>query len=710
MNMKRRAFLTSSLGLASLPYLRLFTAGRRGADGGGRADIREIITRGDIERAHSPADNETWIPLYQGNGRFGSCVGPWGLHAAPGEQTHYNVPGAMRFTHMQHFMRGRYNADYLLPIGSIYWEMAPRGVEAYQQHQSFFDGVVTTRYKASNHEVTIVSWMDPVRRDVAGFEIHASGNCPAIIFSLLRKISLIYDQEVTPAIDTRLHGDRWEARIRCGNADSRVMVQSTAAMQSTGNELKLTLRPGRNTILVAINSDIDVSAEESLAGTRSWWSATWDNGGWLDLPDDDAQKVWVRSMAYTLSSHNDDGMGCPPPTGLAGNAWPFPFPFDSGCRHPLLLWTGQINAAKKWIEFWHCRLDGLKEYTRRLYHTDGIFMPHVFPYGAAYHYHEPGVPNKYYYPVYNTGLMARMADQTAVMVDDPAWAKAYAAPLIGEGAKFYLEHLKKADDGFWHLHLVPSISLDESGDVDKPDYFSGLASAQYALQKAVDYGLDHDGRMKRVLLDGLALAPLVGANGVYRNHAGAGREDLGKQKHPDQLFPLVHLPLSAEADPPTRMAHALRYEIADGARESRFIGHTLGEFILSSARMHDAEAWRRDWSMIRPNRYADPDLIQFYESTGNNLSFYITTHGLFAQALLETVVSAWWGRLDLASCVPWKGAVRFANIRTPVGVTVSGEVKDGVGKATLRAWKDTTLTVKGKSISLRKGQTRVVTI
>jgi hypothetical protein len=237
-----------------------------------------------------------------------------------------------------------------------------------------------------------------------------------------------------------------------------------------------------------------------------------------------------------------------------------------------------------------------------------------------------------------------------------------------------------------------------------------LVSAQFALQKAIEYDLDKDNKMVTVLTDGMALSPLVAQNGVYLNHLGHLPEAFHKQKHPDQLFPLVHTPLAPRPDEPTRMAHQLRYDIAAGAHESRFIGHTLGEFILASARMHDVDGWRKDWSMILPRRYADPDLIQFYESTGNNLSYYITTHGLFAQALLETIVSTWWNELDLASCIPWNGTVSFGNIRTILGVTVSGHVKNGSGKARMHAWKDTTFTYQGEPMSLKKDEEKIVKI
>ena len=153
------------------------------------------------------------------------------------------------------------------------------------------------------------------------------------------------------------------------------------------------------------------------------------------------------------------------------------------------------------------------------------------------------------------------------MVDDPQWTKTYAEPLIDEAAKFYLNNLKKGDDGLWHLHVIPSISLDEMGDINKPDYVSGLISAQYVLQKAIEYGLDSDQRMQLILTDGLAYKPLLAENGMYYNHFGLTEKDFGKQKHPDQLFPLTHTPLGLQQlSEPHRRAHQLRYEITDGTK------------------------------------------------------------------------------------------------------------------------------------------------
>ena len=49
--------------------------------------------------------------------------------------------------------------------------------------------------------------------------------------------------------------------------------------------------------------------------------------------------------------------------------------------------------------------------------------------------------------------------------------------------------------------------------------------------------------------------------------------------------------------------------------------------------------------------------------------------------------------------------MRFGNLRTLLGVTVSGDVTDGRGRATLTAWKDTSFPCGGKTITLKKGET-----
>jgi hypothetical protein len=670
-------------------------------------EMADIISRGDVVRNQPPKKDQRLVPLYQGNGRFGTIFGPFGLHVNPNAPDQYGLPGEMRFWHIKHYVRAKFGADYLLPVATIYWETEPKKIKQYRQRQSFYDGTINTHFETADCQADITSWFDPLRRDVAGFVIDAEGNCPSIIVDVFRDFKIHYGDRLKPSISDTLSGHKWQVRISCNNAKSSLTVKSTAMIsRADGGGIRLELKPGRNEILIAVNSDIDISAEKSLDESIKWWHSKWAATGWLDLPDEAAHKVWVRSMAYALYSHNDDDLCCSPPCGLTGIGWPFSFPFDSSFRHMLLLSTGQLDTAKKWIEHFHSHIDGMKKYTKRLMKKDGIMLPHVFPYGPFEGFHDPVVPNKYYYPIYNTGHLVRMADQTAVVLGDPKWTDKYVKPLVEQAVLYYLDCLEKGDDGQWHLYAYPSLGLDEWGLVNQRDYVDGLVSARYVLEKAVEYGVDNAGKAEAILRDGLAFKSLLSPKGMYYSYAG--RPNF-RQKHPAQIHSLVGIPLlCSEPDAPTRKAHELRYELSAGAGKS-FAGHTGGEIIMSSARMHNADEWRRDWANFQPSNYADPDWIQFYESSGR-MPMYVTTQSLVAQAILETIVSSWWGRLDLAPSVPWQGKLRFGNIYTQMGVVVSGEFDNGKGKATLRAYKDTRFKYRDRTINLKKGEQITVNV
>ena len=109
-------------------------------------------------------------------GRFGGCVGPWGLHLAAAPVRDYRLVGVTRFTHLKHFVRAKYNADYLLPLASIYWDAEPKSVSAYAQQQAFYDGTVLTRFRTEAYSVEVLSWYDAVDRDVAGFGSMCKGS------------------------------------------------------------------------------------------------------------------------------------------------------------------------------------------------------------------------------------------------------------------------------------------------------------------------------------------------------------------------------------------------------------------------------------------------------------------------------------------------------------------------------------------------------
>ncbi len=190
--MERRTFIrhAAGLGLIALPGVEVFSQ-----TASSDFTIQQIITRGDIRRKQPPVAGTPWVLLYQGNGRLGSCAGPWGFHTNSNNKTDFSVHGATRFTHMKHYIRGKFNADYLLPAGFMFWENEPQQVTGYEQYQSFYDGTITTRFTTADYSVVITSWIDAVHKDIAGYQLDVKGNCPAIIVNTPRKLAAMYDQQ-----------------------------------------------------------------------------------------------------------------------------------------------------------------------------------------------------------------------------------------------------------------------------------------------------------------------------------------------------------------------------------------------------------------------------------------------------------------------------------------------------------------------------------
>lgn len=108
------------------------------------------------------------IPLYQGNGHWGCADGAFGLHIHPEEGDAF---GKTEYIHLGHHVRAKFNADYLLPLAKIFWETLPETTDQYEQYQSFYDGIITTRFTTGKNMVKTTTWFDPVNKDLAGIII-----------------------------------------------------------------------------------------------------------------------------------------------------------------------------------------------------------------------------------------------------------------------------------------------------------------------------------------------------------------------------------------------------------------------------------------------------------------------------------------------------------------------------------------------------------
>ncbi len=669
-------------------------------------NIRRALVQADLQRTVLP--DTAVIPLYQGNGRFGSLFGALGLHVNPVRVADFKY-GKPQFLHMRHFARAKFGVDYLLPLASIFWEEFSEKITRYSQQQSFYDGTIITAFATVHGKITVTTWFDPIERDLCGIKIKVSGKAPGILLAPAQRIYAHYRQELEQKTSIHNQSGLWEIDLQCLNGQSSLFVQTDAEVSREGDYLSLSLHEGDNAILLSVNEKPQTVAPNSLERTVAWWHSRWENMGCLNLSDPAAQKFWLRTLAHILYSHNDDKIGSAPPMGLTGLAWSFMFPQDLSFLHPLLLSTGNVEIVRSWVEYLAERLPGMKLYTKRIFGVDGVFCPWAVPYAGFEGFHEPAPPTKNYYSIHNSGYLARMAHETGLFVDRSDWKEKYAAPVIRETALFYKSICKKEADGFWHLFVMPSTGQDENGGYNQKDYLCALYSAQYCFQKAVEYGLDDDGFYHRVLQEGLAFPSLLSEKGFYYPNQGWRQETAGGQKHPVQLNELAFLPVNTAPSASAISAYRQRYEITINAGRSHFAGWTLGEFLIAGSRMADSEGWKKDWDNMLHASLADPELIQLYESSANNRCYYITTSGMIAQSMVNNLVDDWFGKLEIASCNPWPGKNQFKNIYSKLGVRVSGEVDDHCVSLHLTAWKDCEFDLHGEKIKMRKGDVKVIT-
>ena len=666
-----------------------------------KSNAESAVASADLLRTDYNAGPTVY--LYQGNGQFGNSVGPLGLHLRP-EQKDARW-GKTMLLNLNHYGRGKFSQDYVMPMAEMYWGKNFDKITDYTQKQSYYNGTISTSFKGDGVYYDVKSWFDPVDKSLAVYTIYTGKAGTEVVFAPFEEVDIHYSQHLTPEVKITPAGDQWKVSIDCLGKHSDLYLKTNSGVKLDGNKLLLTLKEGSNDIEIAYGAPVKTTVGKSLNQTKDWWNAKWENS-YLNIPDETAQKTFVRSLAMILSTYDDTKIGLGPPMGYTGNWWPGYYPQDVSYVHAALLPTGNLDIAKSWIEYWAEpeRINGLREYTKRFYGKDGLLAPWVYPYGSFEGYHDPTPPNKFFYEIHNSGYFARMAAETAAYVNDPAWTERYAKPILEGCAEFYSSILTKEDDGKWHLFVYPSMGQDEQGGENQKDYLCASTSAVYCLQQAIKHGLDKDGHYAQILKDGLGYENQKSPMGFYYSSAGSGEKEFGHQKHPVQLNELAFLPIGTQPSESAKVVYDRRYDITNGAKRPFFFGWTLGEFLLAGSRRGDVEGWKYDWANMEKSDYVDPEWIQIYETSGNTTTpFYNVTNGLVLQSLINNLVCDWYGELELAKCNPWDGKVELKGINSILGVTVDGEIEGKDYDVVLTAWKDTDFKAHGKDIRLKKG-------
>ena len=626
-------------------------------------NISETIRRGNITREF-PGQYD--VPaLYLGSGDFGGCFDETGFMNIPYQgRAHSNSV----FMHADYYHRGKYGLHYHLPVMQLKLS-SPEKPRSGRQTLDLWDGQLTTESTYDGGRISLRASFSPERRDVFALLIdyEATGTLPRVRLCGLPEISVDYGTFLSGSLELSIVGstpDVYSAEYTASAGNARAVVSLRVAATGgagvtflpDGVTLTLGGNPGRGQIRLYIGVSAFERApqmrrqlDESLSdgffdfAALSWHRRWGDNIVTVD--DDDMTRLFVRSVYYILCSFSPSANCIAPPTGWTSNAWAFHFPQDFSYIAPVLLKLGHADIMRAKLDYYYRQLDTMREYTRRIYHADGTMWAWEFPIGDDSHILPDDVPNHFQFEIHNAAYVSRMAWETALCLGDDDWAKNTALPIIFETAKFYLSILKCEDDGSYGITLVPSMGQDEFGGEDAKNYLCALYAAEYSLKTALAaaerYGAAFDGAAKarEILASGIAFERLYNPEfGAYQTYECPPDEfRFGRMKHPVPLMPLTFLPKpKGELNAAELIAYRRRYDLCERAHEHFFSGWTLFDYLLAEARMGDVDAFRKDFAEIRVSDNADPELTAIYETCRTHAcAYYITSHGLLAQAVIE---------------------------------------------------------------------------
>jgi hypothetical protein len=548
---------------------------------------------------------------------------------------------------------------------------------------------------------------------------------PALLLAPLTEAEPGYGQNLSGSAETVANDGKgwWLARLKMGTADTALALKviSTSGEAALvdgaeGMEIQFSGVKGRHFLLIGMAAGaregelaadmkrVTVPEQYAAEAAQAWHRRWGDAQVWVPVPE--YQALWARSLFWTFCSYAPEVRSPAPPCGWSGNVWGYGFPQDLSYIHPALLRLGHLDIACSWVEFYRGYLENMQEVTQRVYGAEGTMWAWEFPIGPDSQMLTEGSPNQFQHEIHNAAYPARMAREAAQYRGDPVWTREVAWPVVQESARFFSSILRPEEDGTWGEHVIPSSGQDERGGPDQKNYLDALFSAQYCLQTALQMAgelnvtlqPEEAGRWETILSDGLAYRRLYDAGtGLLATCEGlAGAEQMGQEKHPVQLNPLIFLPLEKRSglgsmldckvntrcgpqgealDEYTRRAYEQRYDLCAGVKEKSYAGWTLAAYWLAASHMGDAAGLSAELGQCLPGRYVDREWIQICESSGYPQSaYYVTSHGLYLQALNDALVSDYWGETEIGAACPeqWE-EVAFENLHTADGKTWTGE-------------------------------------
>ena len=649
-----------------------------------------------------------YVPLMVSNGIVGGCFDQMGFQSTPD----YGYPqGRTAFGYVGNYDRHVSSRQIQFPLAVIQAEFADGNSilnlvdsKNYSQVLDIYDGVLTTKYDLFG-PVEITSFASQSAPNLFVMKILRKTDEPD------KKINIRINCETSDSQNKNFPWPVDPIRLQFNVNKDEVNIRSQTDISLTdwtvktnsdpivdGHTIIIPLESEENMVRIFVKRDdcpgrevLDKSWDNLLNEHISVWHKLWDKS-WVDLPDNISQAIWTRMKYYDISNFPPVPEKPMIPTGLNSNIWGFTFPQDVYYVARTLPRLGLTDRFEKAFEYWLKILPDVETYCRRIMGVEGAYYPWTPPFTDWDSYERNGVVAADSYELHNPAYVAAMVWQYYLISRDRKFLETYF-PILEGVCRFYANISVMNDQGTYDVYHEHGRGQDEASSTDGK--LKNLLCASYSAEYTVrNYllacnELDNGDtslikKAESIRNFGYSRNNLLRSEGWYATYEGDKRP-LNSQKHPVQLNPVAYLPmpdLTVEGSP-VETAWRNRYDLTKDARKPLTLGWTIGEFALTSCRMRDPAALKKDLLGIQPCHGADPRWIQFYESSfwpgwHMNKSYYFPMMALYLDTFTDAIVQDWRGYTDLFACLlpEWQGLpLTFKGIRTAQGITVSGYLK-----------------------------------
>ncbi len=678
-------------------------------------------------------------PFLLGNGLFGGCVDGLGMFDS------LTARPTSFLWHKYHVEVGRDQLECRLPLLLYRYRFAVEGRElpltadtlkSYRQTLDVKGGCVTTSYtltdgQTSAARVTLTQLVSLASPALMQCEFHVT---PLVAGLTLTVENEMLDECVShhgvhidyPCKKTTVNGvSALCSTTTRGHATLALLSPDAEAVYASDRVLSLTFDCTSSAIFTAqtllVSSRDEMTPEDALRAARTSppaalqhahaaaWDAFWSTSA-ADTGDEALNALRLRFM-YAMRAC--EGGNVPlSPGGLGSTGlWPFEFPQDVAWMFESYMGTGHADVVRGTAYYWSTILDQVKEFTRKYFKRDdgsavgGGFYPWMCPAYDLSPMPAPPVDPPYANQLHNGAYPAFICYLYWKYTDDADYLRS-VLPVAHAAADFYVGiSTYEPERDNYAIRYKPCMGQDELGSFNRDNYVCCVSSAAWTMDGVIEIfraaGQEPDARWLHIQEKGYCFDTLT-VDGLLTSYEG-GVTPNPQQKHPAQLNVITLRPAKAAYGTPVFAAtHKRRYEYCLDAEKNFWMGWSLCSFLISSVRMKDEEAVRKDFGMLRanadvPRPMVDRHGLQMLETGGCSLgeSYYITSMCMVVTAMTELFLQSFDGNVcDILPVTLSDAPVAFDGLHSSFGFTASGCLRDGRAEVVLSVTRRTSVTLR----------------